>query len=52
MQTTYFAAKAIEDHMFDAAHRSAPKRRERADESEKAEKKWAARPARPVINPS
>ena len=52
MQTTYYAAKAIEDHLFDAARRSAPKRKDRSLKVQQAEKKWAVRATRPVVNPS
>lgn len=53
MQTTYYAAKAIEDHLFDAARRSAPKRREKTKKSGKLqEETWAARATRPVVTPS
>lgn len=53
MQSTYYAAKAIEDHLFDSARKSTRKRRVRAEKAEKAQEKvWAARATRPVINPS
>ena len=52
MQTTYYAAKAFEDHLFDAARKSASKRRDRRQKAEKVEKTWTARATRPVVNPS
>ena len=52
MHTTHYAAKAIEDHMFDAARKGAPKRRVESKKSEKLEEKWATRATRPVVNPS
>ena len=52
MQTTYYAAKAIEDHKFDAARRSAPKRRVRSEKAEKAQEAWSVRATRPVAHPS
>ena len=52
MQTTYFAAKAIEDHLFDSACKQAPRRRDRSQKAEKArEQTWTARATRPVVNP-
>ena len=52
MQTTYYAAKAIEDHKFDAARKSAPKRRVQNEKAEKAQEAWSVRAVRPVVNPS
>ena len=52
MQTTYYAAKAIEDHLFDSARKSASKRRVRIQKADKVERTWAARATRPVVNPS
>ena len=52
MQTTYYAAKAIEDHLFDAARKNAPERKDRSLKAEKADKKWAVRATRPAVNPS
>lgn len=51
MQTTYHAAKAIEDHLFDAARRSAPKRLS-GEKLGKTGKAWSVRATRPVVNPS
>ena len=52
MQSTYFAAKAIEDHKFDAARTCAPKRRVRTQKTEKAREAWSVLATRPVVNPS
>jgi ribosomal protein L20A (L18A) len=53
MQTTYYAAKAIEDHLFDSASKSTRKRRVRAEKAEKAQEKvWATVASRPAVSPS
>lgn len=52
MQTTYYAAKAIEDHEFGAARRRPPQRLHRTVTARSDRRAWALRAGRPVANPS